>query len=151
MRHWQSHPDFLWWSASIPVQAPSITRSHTHTHACMHTHTHAVCGLWKQDRFYVQGPSIIHGIFNVNRLLQFVTISDWSLRWAARFTSCPCFYLPAGLSLYNSFCDIYCMPSQQMTMLGDLSNNPQYRRLFVLHGRSLDPLSPLMPDPPLSL
>ncbi len=88
-------------SGGLPVslsklhQLHTLTRTHTHTNACLHTNT---CGVWKQDRFNVQGPSIIHGIFNVNRLLQFVTISGWSLRWAAQFTSCPRFYLPAALS-----------------------------------------------------
>lgn len=86
-RYWHSGCDFLWWSASIPVQAPSITHTHTHEHN-MHTNTSSACN---QDGFYVQGPSIIHGIFNVNRLLQFVTISDWSLRWAAAYfpSTCP--------------------------------------------------------------
>lgn len=83
-RHWQSGSGFLWWSASIPVQGPSITSAHIHTHTCMHVCMHTnTYSAWNQDRFHVQGPSIIHGIFNVNRLLQLVTITDWSLRWAA--------------------------------------------------------------------
>lgn len=64
--HWQSGPDYLWWCASIPVQTLSITHAHMHTNTC---------GVWKQDTFYVQGTSIIHGIFNVNRLLLFATVS----------------------------------------------------------------------------
>lgn len=61
---------FLWWSASIPVQAPSIT----------YTHQHTTQSVWNKDRFYVQGPSVPHGIFNGKRLPQFVSISDVSLR-----------------------------------------------------------------------
>lgn len=46
---------FLWWTANIPFQAPSIA----------HTFAHIV---WNEEGFYVQGPSITRGIFNVNRL-----------------------------------------------------------------------------------
>lgn len=117
-RRWQSGPDFLWWSASIPVQAPSITRTH------MHARTQA-CSVCNQDRFYVQGPSIIHGIFNANRLQQFVSIIgvEFEMSSTVQFPASLCLPLPCLISYNKSFCDIYCMPSQQITTLSDLSNN----------------------------
>lgn len=49
----------------------------------------------------------------------------WSLRWAAQFSSLPLslFLFPCLISYNKSICDIYCMPSQQITTLSDLSNN----------------------------
>ncbi len=103
-------------SGGLPVSLskPHQLHAHTHIHTHMHAHKHNMHMHTNQDRFYVQGPSIIHGIFNVNRLLQFVTISDWSLRWAAQFTSYPCFY-PSSLSLSLSLPVSFYIRTHSMT------------------------------------
>lgn len=72
--------------------------------------------------FYVQVPSIIHGIFNANRPPQFVTVGDLCARCAACFTrmlSSSCLPLPPPHVHCNSLCDIYCMVSRQTIPLSE--------------------------------
>lgn len=138
-------------SGGLPVSLSKPHQLGLHTH--IHTHVHA--SVWNEDRFYVQGPSIIHGIFNVNRLLQFVTVSDLSLRWATQFTSIAFMQLPLSRSLSLShMLQLILWHSLYGKSANDplkwLSNNWLIlRSLFMLHRCSLDPLSPLLPNPPL--
>lgn len=91
--------------------------------------THSVYG--RRTGFYVQDPSIIHGIFNVNRLLQFVAISDLGLRWAAQSIPLSCSLSSALISLFISWHLLYGKSSNDPFKL--LSNNQ-----LILH--SLDAL-----------
>lgn len=139
-RHWQ----FLF-SGSLPGSLSKPHQLGLHAHTLTHT------SVWNEDRFHVQGPSIIHGIFNVNRLLQFVTVSDLSLRWAAQFTSC---FYPTALSCTPSLSHVLQLilwRSSHGKSANDLFGNNWLvlRCLFVLRRWSLDLFSPLLPAPPL--
>lgn len=137
-RHWQIDSNFLWRTASIPVQTPSITHTHKHMHAHTHrytfTQTCTVCGTRTDFMSKAYKLSIAY------------------LMWrdccgAFQFASYPCLYLSIPpplplLSLYfilyqNSFHNIYLMPSQQMTKLSDWVTTNSYCWLFVLHGWSI--------------